>query len=121
LPLTRTAEPGAKDTFTPHGNPYWPEAKPTVEEKKAAGGLPAELTGTGVKSLMQMGDDTPVFKKNEDIANKDVNPWVYEKVYDAVNPVPLSRITGPPAKETYTPYGNPYWPSKAAALAQHLA
>ena len=53
-------------------------------------------------------------RPGRDIAEKNVDPWVYEKVYNAVNPQPLSRTTGPPAQDTYTPYGNaPYWPNKA--------
>jgi hypothetical protein len=51
-------------------------------------------------------------RPSKDIIEKSVNPWVYSKVYDAVNPLPLSRTAEPGAKDTYTPHGNPYWPSK---------
>lgn len=124
-PLTRDVGPPPKEHYTPYGNPYWPESAKT--EKKAAevpaelkgtGAGPAEIMGTGaVKALMQLSDDGQVLKKNDDISDKNVDPWVYNKVYESVNPQPLSRTATPPAKETYTPYGNPYWPTKAS-LAQ---
>ena len=58
-------------------------------------------------------------RPKKDISNKNIDPWVYEKVYEAVNPQAHTRDDKPPAKETYTPYGNmPYWPvEKKAAPA----
>jgi hypothetical protein len=51
-------------------------------------------------------------RPRKDVANKNIDPWVYDKVYDNVNPQPQERKEGPPAEGTYTPYGNPYWPNK---------
>jgi len=51
-------------------------------------------------------------RPKKDISDKNIDPWVYGKVYDNVNPQPHTRDQGPPAKDTYTPYGNPYWPTK---------
>ena len=53
--------------------------------------------------------DRPV-RPNKDISDKNIHPWVYRNVYDAVNPVPLPRTSNVPVLETHTPYGNPYWP-----------
>ena len=53
-------------------------------------------------------------RPGKDVAEKNIDPWVYNKVYDAVNPQPHERNTPAPAKDTYTPYGNaPYWPNKS--------
>lgn len=55
-------------------------------------------------------------RPRKDVSEKNIDPWVYNKVYDAVNPQPLERLQGPPSKNSYTPYGNePYWPNKEAA------
>lgn len=62
--------------------------------------------------------DNRVQKRHNDISDKKIDPWVYEKVYDAVNPVPYEKTDNVPKQGSYTPYGNPYWPSKDTAAAQ---
>ena len=57
-------------------------------------------------------------RPRKDVSDKNIDPWVYNKVYDAVNPQPHERNVPAPAKDTYTPYGNaPYWPNKAEVPA----
>ena len=105
-PLERIGGPPDKNTYTPYGNePYWPNKA----EKTA---VPAELQAAA--KLAQMNGPNPAQKK--DISDKKVDPWVFEKVYDVVNPMPLDRTKEKaPAKDTYTPNGNaPYWPTKEA-------
>ena len=91
-PYERDNQKAPKEgTYTPQGNPYWPNSK-----------------------LMQVEPEhNRAQKKNDDISDKDVNPWVYSVVYDSVNPVPLERDgQKAPKAGTYTPYGNPYWPTQ---------
>ena len=70
----------------------------------------------GGKALAQLQswDDRTVMSKKADISDKNIDPWVYDKVYDNVNPQTMPRAENGPAPNTYTPYGNPYWPSKLA-------
>lgn len=57
--------------------------------------------------------------KKTDVSDKKIDSWVYEKVYDAVNPQAENRSKEKaPAKDSYTPNGNaPYWPNQVAAPA----
>ena len=48
-------------------------------------GIPAEL------ALAQMRDNRVTPGKKTDVSDKKINPWVYSKVYDAVNPMAYSR------------------------------
>ena len=63
-------------------------------------------------------------QRRKDISDKSIDPWVYDKVYDNVNPVNMPRRDTEPVPGTYTPHGNPYWPStkeQADAIAKEKA
>ena len=70
---------------------------------------------------MQGDNRTP--NKKTDVSDKKIDSWVFDKVYDAVNPQQENRSKEKaPAKDSYTPYGNaPNWPNQVAAPADAKA
>lgn len=110
-PLQRNSGAPVKDTYTPYGNaPYWPNNEAAAEDAQKKG-VPAEIPATKAAALAQMQYNRAILNRKADVSDKKINPWVYEKVYDAVNPQAYDRrnLEAPP-KDSYTPYGNaPYW------------
>ena len=73
-----------------------------------------------VVSAIQLEDISKAPKK--DVANSNINPWVYEYSRDAVLPIAHGRSTDKmPVAGSYPPHGVAGWPETKRTDAEHAA